>query len=60
MGKERWEGVLLYVREGIEAVRELNDLNYPSETVWVKFKDSLKSDIYRIMLQKPYGKSFRN
>ena len=44
--KEMGGGVLLYIREGIGADRELDDLNYPSETVWVKFKDSLKNDIY--------------
>ena len=44
--KERGGGVLLYVNEKLNAVRELDDVNYPCETVWVKILDKLKNEIF--------------
>ena len=37
--KERGGGVLLYVNEKLNAVRELDEVTYPCETVWVKILD---------------------
>ena len=44
--KEKGGGVLLYVSEKLSAVRELDDVEYPCESLWVKILDKKKSEIF--------------
>ena len=44
--KEKGGGVLLYVRESLGAVREMEDVGYKCESVWVKILDNVKNEIY--------------
>ena len=45
--KTRGGGVILYCRDELGAVRELEDKENKSETIWVKLLDKDGDDMYR-------------